>query len=82
MSRLHLNAIVTRALLDERFRLALLNGQRRARLAAFDLTRQEREAVLRIQTQDLDEFIRQLHAWMRVPPRPSGRVRPSPAGKV
>jgi len=63
MSQLHLNAIVTQALLDEEFRAAILNGQRQARLAAFDLTDQEREAVLAIPAHDLDGFIRQIEAY-------------------
>lgn len=40
-----------------------MNGQRRARLAAFDLTDQEREAVLSIPAHDLDGFIRQIEAY-------------------
>lgn len=63
MSQLHLNAIVTQALLDEEFRAAILNGQRRARLASFDLTEQEREVVLSIPAHDLDGFIRQIEAY-------------------
>jgi hypothetical protein len=63
MSQLHLNAIVTQALLDDEFRAAILNGQRRARLAAFDLTDQEREVVLSIPAHDLDGFIRQIEAY-------------------
>lgn len=62
MSALHLNAIATRALVDPEFQAAVLNGQRCARLAAFDLTEREREAVLAIETHDLDQFIRQLEA--------------------
>lgn len=69
MSQLHLNAIVTQALLDEEFRAAILNGQRRARLAAFDLTDQEREAVLSIPAHDLDGFIRQIEAYTCPPLR-------------
>jgi hypothetical protein len=63
MSQLHLNAIVTQALLDDDFRAGILNGQRCARLAAFDLTEQEREAVLAIPAHDLDGFIRQVEQF-------------------
>ena len=63
MSQLHLNAIVTQALLDDEFQAAILNGPRRARLAAFDLTEQEREAVLAMPAHDLDGFIRQIDAY-------------------
>jgi len=67
MSRLHVNAIVTRALLDDDFRAGLLNGQRRARLAAFDLSEQERNAILAIETHDLNQFIGQVDRWLRTP---------------
>jgi hypothetical protein len=67
MSRLHVNAIVTRALLDDDFRAGLLNGQRRARLAAFDLSEQERNAILAIETHDLNQFIGQVDRWLQTP---------------
>jgi hypothetical protein len=64
MSKLHLNAIVTQALLDGEFEKAILNGQRKARLAGFDLTENEREAVLAIKSPNLDQFIAQVDGWM------------------
>lgn len=64
MSKLHINALVTRALLDDEFKAAILNGQRKARLAAFDLTDAEREAILSIKTHDLDQFIGQIETWL------------------
>jgi hypothetical protein len=66
MSKLHLNAIVTRALVDDEFKAAILNGQRKARLAAFELTEQERNTILSIESHDLDQFIGQLERWMRI----------------
>ena len=81
MSHYQLNAIVTQALLDDEFRAAILNGQRCARLAAFDLTEQEREAVLAIPAHDLDGFIRQIEPlthqnWWDVP-QLSTNIEPS-----
>ena len=64
MSKLHLNAIVTQALLDGEFEKAILNGQRKARLVGFDLTEKEREAVLAIKSPDIDQFIAQVDGWM------------------
>jgi hypothetical protein len=64
MSKLHINAIVTRALLDDEFKAAILNGQRQARLAGFDLTDTERNAILSIKTHDLDQFIGQIETWL------------------
>ena len=65
MSKLHINALVTRALLDDEFKAAILNGQRKARLAAFDLTDTEREAILSMKTHDLDQFIGQIETWLK-----------------
>jgi len=64
MSKLHINAIVTRALLDDEFKAAILNGQRKARLAAFDLTDKERETILSIKSHTLDQFVDQLEIWL------------------
>lgn len=79
MSALHLNAIVTRALIDPEFRAAVLNGQRRTRLTPFDLTDQERAAVLAIEARDLDQFIRQVEAWMQTSERPAAGNQRSPS---
>ena len=65
MSKLHINALVTRALLDDEFKAAVLNGQRKARLAAVDLTDTEREAILSMKTHDLDQFIGQIETWLK-----------------
>lgn len=60
MSKLNLNAIATRALLDINFRVEILNGHRKKRVSEFDLTEDERNAVLSIEADTIDQFIQQL----------------------
>lgn len=64
MSKLNLNAIATRALLDNHFRADILNGHRKERISEFDLTEDERTAILSIEADSLDQFIRQLGRWI------------------
>ena len=64
MSTLQLNAIATRALLDDEFQAAILNGHRRQRLSEFSLSKDEIEAVMSIQANDVDQFIRNLGKLM------------------
>lgn len=60
MSKLKLNAIATQALLDNEFKAALLTGQVKDHLRAFELNDEEVAAVMSIQAMDLDQFIRHL----------------------
>jgi hypothetical protein len=65
MSTLQFNAIATRILLDESFQHAMLNGQRQDCLASFQLTDQERIAILTIRSKNLHQFISELHRLMQ-----------------
>ena len=65
MSKMKLNAIAAQALLDEDFKAALLNGQRRENLSAFELNEEEIQAIMSIEAMDLDQFIRRLGLLMR-----------------
>lgn len=65
MSSLQLNAIATQVLLDESFRQALLNGHGQSCLARFQLTDQERVAILSMGTQNTGQFIHELYGLMR-----------------
>jgi len=64
MSSLQLNAIATQVLLDESFRQALLSGQGQKCLARFQLTDQERVAILTIGTHSAAQFIHELYELM------------------
>jgi hypothetical protein len=64
MSTLQLNAIATRAMLDNEFRVEVLNGKRKQRLSEFDLTKDEFDAVMAIDANDLDQFIVNLRKLM------------------
>ncbi len=64
MCKLTLNAIVTRALMDERFCEALLAGQTDQVLREFPLGEEERWVLERARAATLDGFVAQLHALM------------------
>jgi NifB/MoaA-like Fe-S oxidoreductase len=64
MSKIHLNAIATRALLDGDFKKAVLNGKRREKLDEFSLSENEIQAVMEIEANSLDQFIRGLGTLM------------------
>lgn len=61
MSRLQLNAIATRLLLDDDFKRALLEERRGDCLATFQLTDWERSAILSIRANSPRHFIGELH---------------------
>lgn len=65
MSTLQFNAIATRILLDEAFQQALLSGQGQECLASFQLTDQERIAILTIRSKSPYQFISELHRLMQ-----------------
>jgi hypothetical protein len=60
MYKENLNAIATRALLDDEFEAAILNGHRREKLREFDLSENQIEELMAIRASDLDEFIHHL----------------------
>lgn len=66
MSKLHLNAIATRALVDREFQEKLLNGQRKEMLGEFTLSEEEMKLLLSIKEDSLDQFIGQLGKLIQV----------------
>ncbi len=65
MSQMALHTLVGTALTDPRFCHDLLNGRRRTLLADFDLTDEERKAVLAIQVESIQAFAAQLCEWLK-----------------
>lgn len=64
MSQMALHAIVGTALTDPEFRNDLLNGRRHTLLTKFDLTDKEREVVLVIEAESIQEFAAHLCEWL------------------
>ena len=60
-----LEHIVATAVTDSSFCSHLLNGDRRRVIAAFDLAREERDAVLAIRADTLEAFAQELLYWMQ-----------------
>jgi hypothetical protein len=60
-SSYQINAIATRALVDVDFKQAILNGQRRQRLQEFQLPVEVVDAIMKIQGNDIHQFIFQLN---------------------
>lgn len=65
MSTLQFNAIATQILLDESFQQALQSGQGQDCLAPFQLTDQERIAILTIRSKSTRQFISELYDVMQ-----------------
>ncbi len=65
MPNIQINALVTRALLDDQFQADILNGQRRERLDEFELTSEERAELIGIAASNVDEFIRAVDDQIR-----------------
>ncbi len=61
MCKLTLNAVVTRALVDDQFREALLSGQTGKVLQEFPLGEEERRILGSIRADDLEGFVAQIH---------------------
>jgi hypothetical protein len=60
-----LHALVGTALTDPGFCNDLLNGRRHTVLAKFDLTDEEREVVLVIEAESIQEFAARLDEWLQ-----------------
>ncbi|MEN8241249.1 MAG: hypothetical protein ABFS17_04970 [Chloroflexota bacterium] len=61
-----LNAIVTRALIDDDFKAGILNGTRRQKLEEYPLPDTIQQAVLEIKADDLNHFIFKMHELLRL----------------
>jgi hypothetical protein len=64
MSQTALQVLVGTALTDSEFRHDLLNGSRRTLLMKFDLTDEERKAVLGVEAESIQQFAAQLCEWL------------------
>ena len=60
MLKRELNALVTKALVDSKFRADILNGHRKERLQEFSFTSAEYKTLLSIEAKTLDQFIHQI----------------------
>ena len=60
MTKVAVNAIATRALIDKDFEVAILNGQRQELLKEFHLPEKVFNAIMCIQGEDINQFIFQL----------------------
>ncbi len=61
----NLALLVGDAGLNKTFRSRLLNGDRRRVIAAYDLSEEEREAILSIQANTLRDFAEALLLWLK-----------------
>lgn len=64
-AKFQINAIATRALVDEDFKAGILNGTRSQRLQEYPLPESYRHAVMEIKAEDLNQFIFKLHELIR-----------------
>ena len=70
MSQMALQILVGTALTDPRFCHDLLNGRRHTLLSEFDLTDEEREAVMVVEAESIQEFAVQLCEWLKAQESP------------
>jgi hypothetical protein len=59
-----LQAVIGTAVIDSNFCKSLLNGSRYRAIAGFDLTHEEREVVMGIRADSLEQFAGQLDRWI------------------
>jgi hypothetical protein len=64
MSATVLQTLIGTALVDREFGEQLLNGKRPVLLTEFDLTDEEREVVLTIKADSIQEFAAGLYKWL------------------
>jgi hypothetical protein len=64
MSKMVLQTLIGTALVNPEFCEDLLNGKRPTILAEFDLTDEEREFALAIETDSVQEFAVGLYEWL------------------
>lgn len=70
MSHVNLKQLVGTALVDREFCDGLLNGKRAALLAGFDLTPEEHEVVVSLQTQSVQELATCVYDWLEAQETP------------
>ena len=59
-SRVHLNAIATRTLIDEEFKAGMLNGSRSQKIQEYPLPESVQQEVLKIRAKNVNQFIQGL----------------------
>ena len=64
-SKAHLNAIATRALIDEDFKAAILNGERYQKLQEYPLPESVQREVLNLDAGNISQFIFGLYGIIR-----------------
>ncbi|MEK6256229.1 MAG: hypothetical protein N2C13_02785 [Chloroflexota bacterium] len=67
MFKSNINAIVAKALLDQEFKAAILNGHRKDKLNEFGLNDQQKAAVMAIKANNLDQFIHRVDKLIQQP---------------
>ena len=67
MTKVIVNAIATRALVDKDFEAAILNGHRKELLQEFQLPEKVFNAIMGIKGEDLKQFIYQLNDLVASP---------------
>jgi len=70
-----LEEVVGQAIIDHDFRAGLLNGKRARLLSQFNLTPEEKQALMSIRADSLEAFARQLYGWMEAQQRHTRPVR-------
>ncbi|MFN2145154.1 MAG: hypothetical protein ACK2T7_07355 [Anaerolineales bacterium] len=61
-SKAHLNAIATRALIDEDFKAGVLNGKRSQKIQEYPLPEFVQQEVMKIRAKNVGQFIQGLYA--------------------
>ena len=67
ITKLELNAIATRALIDKDFEAAILNGHRKEKLQEFHLPESVHNNIMQIKGENLKQFIFQLNTLVESP---------------
>ena len=67
MTKLEINAIATRALVDKDFEAAILNGHRQERLNEFRLPKNVADTIMQFTGENIHQFISQLHNLVESP---------------
>ncbi len=68
MSEMALRSLISHAVVDDKMRSRLLNGERDRVFSQFELNEMERSALSKIRAGSLQSFAAQLDDWMRSQP--------------
>jgi hypothetical protein len=70
MAYAELEEVVGHAIIDRSFCADLLNGSRARALSRFNLSPEEKQALMSIRAESLESFAGQLAGWMDAQPQP------------